>query len=367
MNSFEARLQRTALVCLLLCGCAPTSETPLDTTDDLSDAVEEVDLAPPPPSGTVRLEVGPVGMTPPVSVTYSVEMVDASGNSVGKVEGLTSKEDGSLTTELSCPPQAEGVLLDVHLLLDSVKLSRPLVEGDDFFNPCAKPGDCTRRLPCIDGRTETAKFDFYVARPEEDGMFDFGLQFGGMTCTLGVSCKDALLFVDGQRVRSHVVNFTCLGPASTALNLWMDDLTLDCDSGDITLDAATPKGNQTAVGPVDMWANYRGEEASGSKTKHYWSIALALSPTEHCTVKTRGTSSLTQFAEGVSPAFFRYPYMSVDALIHGDRCDDGLTTISDPLGFAYSEFATEGVCFGNHAEPNESGSDPIVSDTRCGR
>jgi hypothetical protein len=366
MNLIKARIRRCVVVCGFLYACEPAPGAQVDTQEDVADASEEVDLAPPPPRGTVRVEVGPAGMKTPVEITYVVVMTDSSGNEVERTEGLkSSSEDGSLTTELACSPTQEGQQLDVHLLIEEVEVTRPLIEGQDFYNPCVGLNDCTRRLPCIDGETSTAPFDFFITRREDGGAFDLGLAFGGMTCTFGVSCKEALLFVNGQRVRSHVVSLSCLGPAETPLNLWMDDLEVDCQSGKITLDSASPRGNQTAIGPIDMWANYRGEENSGANTKHYWSLALALGPTERCTLRTKGTSSTTFFAEGRTPPFFRYPHIGIETMIQGDSCEDSLSLIAAPLLFEYSPFGETGVCFGNQATQSGNSVEPEVIDTRC--
>jgi hypothetical protein len=360
---FATLLLTGAWVSLVQCEKAPVIEGQSDVVDDL-DAASEVDVPPPPPHGTVQVEVGPLGMQALDSVSYAVIMRDASGALLAETRGLVAQdaeEDGAFSGELSCPLQPEGQDIDVHLILEGLNVGRPLVDGQDFFNPCAAEGDCTRRVSCVEGQIRTARFDMLVARRKEGGFFELGIEFGGMTCALDVSCKEALLFVDGARVRSHVVGFTCVGPPDLDLSLWMDDIGVDCGAGSTTLDAASAEGNQSAAGPVRMWANYRGREESLGNVKSFWNVAMAIAESDNCTLRTKATSSVTLFAEGRNPTGVRYPYGVVEVPIRGDSCEF-VTEVSQGVTFGYTALTGDALCFGNRSVPSDA---ETASDTGC--
>src|SRR5690606_30711649 len=114
-----------------------------------------------------------------------------------------------------------------------------------------------------------------------------------------------------------VLGFVCLGGSGEDIYMYLDDITVDCEGGDATIDVSGGPGNlgsgelsQTGNAPLFGAAVNTGAGFQGS---HYWNVLLGMNLDANngsCTLTTSGTVSETELTDNETPTHNRYPYVT---------------------------------------------------------
>jgi len=276
---------------------------------------------------------------------------------------------GSVSYVGTCDADAPATTVTIELLdlYDASSGATPIPAGD-----YANPGPMSRDVTCVADADVPVDFDVTVARRALQGFFDIAVSFENIFCSAKLDCVDddgetlQLLHVPGGgRGDTVVLGFACTGGlgASTATNLYLDDVVVTCGVDTATVDPSGGPGNLAAGDIVESGADllfgaavYRGEEQLGAH-KRYWNLALGFNGGNGCTLTTRGTAYDGAFPELTTDPDTVWPVIDWDVeLTNGSgtrictthEVDDGTgveteyTTLGASETFAYG-FGPSGV------------------------
>jgi len=236
----------------------------------------------------------------------------------------------------------------------------------------------TRDVVCLPDADVPVVFDVTVARPAQQGFFDVAVSFGDVFCSAKVDCEDdagdALELVHGAggaRLPSYVVAIACTtGDDGGAINLYLTDVTVQCDGATAAIPVELGPGNLYSSGspapdPLEQAVVFAGESQLDGGADLPWlylnvAFALASDAAGPCALSLSATATSSPLDDFVLVA--DYPYIDVVApLLDGDEVrvcsqhplDDGdgvVTTryasAAAPVDFALSAVATApGVTF----------------------
>lgn len=206
-----------------------------------------------------------------------------------------------------------------------------LTVGEDYINPCppAAAGEdngCVLEAACNPNEDTKIEFNLTVMRNAELGFFDTVVRFQDVFCAAKLDCVEN----DGQTTLEYlydpatqsdgptaVLGFVCLGGSGADISMYLDDITVDCEGGDATIDVSGGPGNlgspdltQTGNAPLFGAAVNTGAGFQGS---HYWNVLLGMNLDANngsCTLTTSGTVSETELTDNETSAHNRYPYIT---------------------------------------------------------
>jgi len=380
----------------------------------------------------VEVRVAPLQLDGVSEAVWDLELVNGAGAPVWQAR-LTSSRfgdgGGSFTYVGPCDASAGANPNTVRLRLvgawvEPVTLTSP---HDAFEGPApegavaiADPGLITHEVTCLPNTDHLVELDVMVLRPASQGFLDFAVSFNNIFCSAKFDCCDAddpsvgcagdgsddilLLFDEtGERARTFVLGLTCaLGVGGQGvLELYMDDLVLDCTGGgganeDLVLAVAGERGgNQCVAGDLAsctaihapstvapdavlfQLAHFRGATLTeGLGGAGYWNVALGVRDAiAGCHLRTRATANNAAYASGVALGAIApgtvYPVITWDVPLgacgaEGLAFDDALApvrteyTASDGPGAAFDR-----IFFPLHA-CDDGVQNGLESDVDCG-
>lgn len=292
---------------------------------------------------SLTIEVAPLSLAGITDASYRVSVFNAFGDKVWEKTTLTSEVYGNGAGDLTyigtcdatinpalTPPSAKNrVELELLTLSDA---AGPLAVGTWVVPP-----PISKQVDCIENTDALVAFNLTVMRDAKQGFFDIAVEFDDIFCSAKVDCVDDLLHSasTGERVPTMVFGLVCASGESVGANLYLSDITLQCDNQTYTLDPAGEPGNQGEQRPmVAQAAIYREMEALGGTTRAmYWNTALGLDMTQldsGCVLVARATASPLVFEDGQTPPGVTMPVIDVRVPVTNDLAELACETY--PLG-----------------------------------
>ncbi len=297
-NSRTADLRRAfcrsaCAMTLLAMGCGEGAPQP--SGPELSVRVAPLDLAGI-AGACYRLDVFGVDDAGPFDDATRVWTRDVCSDDYGT-------SDGAISYVGPCDAGGGARPNTVALSLLSVEAQdRPLVDGEDYVNPCPAPDGCRQTVTCRPNADSPVDFNLTLMRSAEQGFFDIAVEFEDIFCSAKVDCARDLLFNGGSRDDTLVMAFACTAGPGADTHLYLSDVHLVCGetpTAILTLDPSLGEGNlplpaQSPEG-VFGYAAYRGVESLPGMRKAYWNVAVGISPTffdehEGCSLLAWGTA-----------------------------------------------------------------------------
>jgi len=322
----------------------------------------------------VAIEVAPLTLTGIAEATYTLSVVNDSGDVVWSRQVTSSRYgDGAGSVSYVGPCDAEDNPNTVRLVVDGLAdAQRTLVAGVDYMNPAPAGAPLERDVTCVEGADVAASFEISFARAARQGFFDVAVELDDVFCSAKLDCEDAsgaalrlLHDDDGARAPTAVLAFACTGGAGADTHLYLSDLTLDCGGGDsVTVDPSRGPGKLSAVAGSGLPNAHlfdalvtRGDEQLGTYAKRYWSVALGLEDVAGCTLEATATASDGALDGGATPPGTVWPVVRWT----GDFDDCGrheLNGADGVVAVGYTDFDGESFA---HSYP-EATTAPVVLD-----
>jgi outer membrane protein assembly factor BamB len=315
-GSGPARLVPTsgAFACALLLtmgcgeGAAPAS------APDLTVRVAPLDL-PGIAGACYRLEVFGAGASGPFDEGTRVWARDVCSDDYGT-------QDGAISYVGPCDAGGGARPNTVALALLGVDGDDgPLVEGDDYVNPCPAPDGCRETVTCRPNADIPVDFDLTLMRSAEQGFFDLAVEFEDIFCSAKVDCARDLLFNGDTRDDTVVMAFACTAGPGADTHLYLSDVHLVCGATQtsiLSLDPSLGEGNLPLPAPspdgVFGYAVHRGVEALPGMRKAYWNVAVGIAAAffeehEDCGLLAWGTAHDGTLDEPFTTPAGLYPYV----------------------------------------------------------
>jgi|GEM_PF-3546586 len=314
------------------------------------------------PDGTVSVVVVPSGRGSISEVRYTLSVSNESGRRLWTKSATQMADEGlpGFSAEGVCDAgddqDGNGVTSGlIELSAEILASSTPI---EDIHNsapvtsPMRQPFSCRRgetttieMRPSFVDRAAPVYIDPYATFPR-DGFF----------CSAKLDCsytaedggeEPILLLLDetGERARTLIVGFRCIGGADAELHLYMDDLEIDCgDAGRTVLTTGGPDGSLLGPAPplVFEQATYRGRElvSTDGPEKLYWNVALGIAeggfPMDAvCTLRLRAAGSAYPLEGDLLRANDRWGTIRFEAQLNtppGDALTCGRNNLGDPGG-----------------------------------
>ncbi|MFO0746683.1 MAG: hypothetical protein U1F43_13580 [Myxococcota bacterium] len=344
------------------------------------------------PAGSrVAIAVAPLQLDGVKNATYTLQVTNAAGDTVFRVEGLEADRYGDGASSLAyvgtCDTSGSG-MNRVDLVLEALYASDGTgdpIDPASYVNPCGHhaaddpDGDvnwdgfaCSRTVLCRENADAPVDFDLVIARDAKQGFFDVAIDFQDIFCSAKLDCVPALLndpTHDGARGPTAVVAFACTAGPGQATTLYMDDVAVECSDPASTtfIDPSRGPGNTGPAPSLFQTAEYFGKEQLAGLAKCYWNSALGLdlaSLGKGCTLHARATAAETPFAAppNTTPVGTSYPVITFDVAltsITGDLvCDDQPHPLGGGNGVAVAYGSVDGERF-THAMSCEDAPHPI--------
>jgi len=225
----------------------------------------------------------------------------------------------------------------------------PLVDGDDYVNPCPLPepgtadNGCVLAAECASNADTVVEFNLTLLRQAELGFLDSVVRFSDIFCAAKLDCEtdtggdllylhDVDASADGP---TAVLGFTCSSGSGEPVEMYMDDLVIACGTGGgesfsvtrtATVDPGAGPGNLGEQAVVDPDGILFGAAVHSGPAFHgarYWNVLLGMNlPAavgETCTLTARATASesaLTLDGDVYAlPPAARYPYLTWDVAL----------------------------------------------------
>lgn len=215
----------------------------------------------------------------------------------------------------------------------------PLVEGEQWFNPCPLDNRCELYAPCVENADTPVTFNLTIMRSANQGFFDVAVRFDQVYCSAKIDCSydhfglepvRLLHGRDGNRAETAVVSVACTtGPWLTDnTEMYLNHVRVRCDepipSGTAWELAPAPAGQEgnhwdvAAVPPTSaLWqyATYFGNEVlycDGLPCgKKYVDIAVGYDPAAvGCTLEVEmSVAKPGLFVDFNSPLGSAYPVL----------------------------------------------------------
>ncbi len=317
----------------------------------------------PPPRGRIKAAVGPLGYDDLTNARYTLTLKNENGDQVWS-NTIESDNFGNGSGDLSylgsCDLGAPHGTFE--LVLDALYTGNPptLLDPNDYENPCPAGNPCIKEALCSEDETHITEFKLVIIIKAKKGFFDIAVRISDIFCSATLSCKEQLLFVGGERRKTHILGFACTAGLGSNTRLYMSDLVLECQGmAPIWLDPGGPKGNQETFAPIGAWAIYRDNEELEGYRKGFWNLAFALEEdASSCRLRTRMTAAEGPLVERTTPLGTKYPVIDVDLDIgtQSDICHPTylLDGENPHIATRYTDF-DEAVCFEHEADIRTTG------------
>jgi len=250
-------------------------------------------------------------------------------------------------------------------------------------NPCETDG-CNVVADCRENTDTPVAFDFTILRQGDSGFFDIVVEFDDIFCAAKVDCRylnatpegddDPVIRlvrdVAGVKLPTAVFAISCSAGADDegTTRLYLSDIAIDCagEAEDSIVPVATADQVFTADPPgIVAQADVSiGEENLVAGDKLYWSVAVALTPSDDsdplapvfagkdCKLSASGTASSGDIDRALAGVNVTYPYIQAavqltdddGALVcrqHPVNGGNGLSTIYSELGGLPEEIVWE--------------------------
>lgn len=254
---------------------------------------------------------------------------------------------GSLTYVGPCDAQdndGDGTALNA-VQLWVVEL--PPLSASDWVNPTAN-GPLVQTLACEENADTSVNFQIAIMREANQGFFDVMVDLDDIFCSAKLDCVDDVgAPIDllhnpqtGQRDATAVMAFACTAGPGSRTNLHMDDVRIECGSGERYAVDPSREGVGGGAPPLIFGdLVMRGGEQLLDGNKAYWNVAVGMDLDQlgtpngghkDCVFRTRATASDGGFPNGTTPAGVSYPYVSFDV------------PLSDATGLVCTQHPLEG-------------------------
>lgn len=269
-------------------------------------------------------------------------------------------------------PERAGVQNDVTLWVDGLYT----LEGGNYVaitsswqNPCG-PSGCTVSFDCRENADTPVGFDLTVLRQGDSGFFDIVVEFQDIFCAAKVDCRYAnatpepgddpvirlVRDIAGTKLPTVVLAVSCsAGPGDEGTTrLYLSDVAIDCageaDDSSVPVDEADVVFTEDPPGVVAQADVSMGEENLVAEDKMYWSVAMALTPSDDsdplapvfaakdCSLRASGTASSGDINAALAGVNVSYPYIHADVKL--TDADGNLVCTQHPINGG-NGFSTE--------------------------
>ena len=281
------------------------------------------------PGARLAITIAPLDLAGVTNASYRLRVLNSGDQPVVDVVIDADRYGdgaGSVSYVATCDADANDNQVELTLL--ALSDATGTVAPSSYVNP----GALTRTATCRANEDVAVSFDITIARAAQQGFFDVAVELDDLFCSAKFDClQDAadpnsaitLLFNGSARDTTFVLGFACTAGAPGVAETWqyLDDVTVACDAGTVTVDPSAGVGVLPAsaftqvsgsVDPLFGAAVYRGSEQLTGYDKQYWNIALGFDGGANCRVSTNGTASDGALAGNATPAGAVRPYLVWD-------------------------------------------------------
>ncbi len=301
------------------------------------------------PSSGVQITVAPLSLPSVTNADYRLQVHSGAGAQVVDVAVSADQYGdgaGSLSYLAPCDASDGDNVVTIELLeLYGGSAGTAALDRASYQNP----GPLSRTAPCRENEDTFVSFDITILRAANQGFFDVAVSFDDIFCSAKLDCVDALLTDGaGDRNTTLVLGFACTAGANEQDTwLYLDDVVVACDGGNVTLSPTSGPGRVDealvveGASPLFGAMIFQGEEALGFK-KRFWNIALGFTAGDDCRLSTAGTAAGTELEGKTTPAATTWPVIIWDVDIsdgdgtlicseHPIHGDNGVATAYTPI------------------------------------
>jgi hypothetical protein len=295
-------------------------------------------------SGNVAISVAPLSLSDIGNACYDIQVQNVAGDTLWTKTVCADEYGdsiGDITYVGTCDAQASKNPNSVSVtLVDLFDRSNAAVAKTEYTNPCPPGAACKQAFTCKENTDVPVEFNLTVLANSDDGFVDLSVNLDVVSCSAKLDCPAGYELHEpqsGQASGAAVLALTCMAPVANDLRLYMTDLVVACDSGEvITISGAAAPGNmfsttRPAPAGIAQGAVYLSSSSStldGAAIEQLsWVVAvapdvaaLAQSGATRCALQAKATASNGALPEGPNggyqtPAGTTYPVISYDVPI----------------------------------------------------